>query len=305
MAITRRNKLGKIATIGFFDGVHGGHRFLFEHLREEGTKRGLDPLIVTFDTHPRAVLQSDYVPQLLTSLDERKTLLSAFGEVKILPFADIHDLTAAEFMAQLKDEYDVQVLLMGYDHRFGSDRLQHPQDYRRIGESIGVEVLTMPEYTEGEWHVSSTEIRTALETGNVAVANELLGRPYSLCGTVVHGVGLGHTLGFPTANIKPLDPHKIIPRTGVYVASVNTPSMDNAPAFLYIGTNPTRNQSDVTSHPSEVFIEVHIPSFRGDLYGRTLEIRFMRLLREEKRFNSLEELKAQIKADIDSTLRQV
>ena len=163
----------------------------------------------------------------------------------------------------------------------------------------------MPEYTEGEWHVSSTEIRTALETGNVAVANELLGRPYSLCGTVVHGVGLGHTIGFPTANIKPLDPHKIIPRTGVYVASVNTPSMDNAPAFLYIGTNPTRNRSDVTSHPSEVFIEVHIPSFRGDLYGRTLEIRFMRLLREERRFNSLEELKAQIKADIDSTLRQV
>ena len=91
--------MGKIATIGFFDGVHGGHRFLFEHLRKEGVQRGLDPLIVTFDTHPRAVLQSDYVPQLLTSLGERKALLSAFGEVKILPFADIQSLTAAVFMA--------------------------------------------------------------------------------------------------------------------------------------------------------------------------------------------------------------
>ena len=281
----------KIATIGFFDGVHGGHRFLFEHLREEAQRRGLVPLIVTFDTHPRAVLQSDYMPKLLTTLEERKTLLSAFGEVLMLPFAEIQPLTAREFMERLKTEFEVEVLLMGYDHRFGSDRLQHPQDYRHVGQSVGIEVLTMPEYMEGEWHVSSTEIRAALETGNIALANELLGRCYSLCGTVVHGKELGRTIGFPTANIAPLDPHKIIPRSGVYVALVDTPTMDKAPALVNID--------------QQGLIEAHIPSFKGDLYGQILKVRFQRFLREERPFKNLEELKAQIKADIDSTPRPV
>ena len=115
----------------------------------------------------------------------------------MLPFEEIQSLTAADFMTMLRDTYGVSAILMGYDHRFGSDRLRHPQDYRRIGASLGIEVLTLNEYVEGEWHVSSTEIRTALENGNIAVANELLGRPYSLCGTVVHGKALGRTIGFP------------------------------------------------------------------------------------------------------------
>ena len=121
----------KIATIGFFDGVHKGHQFLFEHLRKEADERGLEPLIVTFDTHPRAVLQSDYMPQILTSLPERETLLNRYGEVLVLPFETMQPLTAAEFMKYLHDEQDVSVLLMGYDHRFGSDRLTRIQDYRR------------------------------------------------------------------------------------------------------------------------------------------------------------------------------
>lgn len=279
----------KIATIGFFDGVHTGHQYLFDKLHLEAEKRGLEPLIITFAEHPRKTLQSDYVPQLLTTLNERKELLMAYGQVEILPFASIQSLTAAEFMQRLHDEYEVSVLLMGYDHRFGSDRLKHPQDYRRIGEQCGVEVKTMNEFVAGEWHVSSTEIRQALETGNIAVANELLGRPYSLSGTVIHGKAIGRQIGFPTANIQPSDPQKIIPRAGVYAARVNTPTMDSAPAFVNIDTHG--------------LIEVHIPSFKGDLYDQTLEIRFVRLLREEKHFDTLDELKKQIKADIDSSLR--
>ena len=279
----------KIATIGFFDGVHTGHQYLFDQLHLEAEKRGLEPLIITFAEHPRKTLQSDYVPQLLTSLNERKELLMAYGQVEILPFASIQSLTAAEFMQRLHDEYEVSVLLMGYDHHFGSDRLKHPQDYRRIGEQCGVEVKTMNEFVAGEWHVSSTEIRQALETGNIAVANELLGRPYSLSGTVIHGKAIGRQIGFPTANIQPSDPQKIIPRAGVYAARVNTPTMDSAPAFV-----------NIDSHG---LIEVHIPSFKGDLYDQTLEIRFVRLLREEKHFDTLDELKKQIKADIDSSLR--
>ena len=279
-----------IATIGFFDGVHKGHQFLFEHLRTMASERGMAPLIVTLDQHPRAVLQSDYVPQLLTSQEERKNLLSQYGEVLMLPFEDVQPLTAAQFMQRLHDAYEVSVLLMGYDHRFGADRLEHPQDYRRIGEQCGVEVITMPEYTEGEWHVSSTEIRQALETGNILVANELLGRPYALRGTVVHGKGLGRTIGFPTANILPSDPYKIVPQSGVYMARVDTPTMDNAPAFVNIDINGV--------------IEAHIPSFKGDLYDAQLELRFERFLREERNFTSLEQVKVQIKADVDSILRQ-
>lgn len=281
----------RIATIGFFDGVHKGHQFLFEHLQTLASERGLAPLIVTFAEHPRSVLDSDYMPRLLSSLEEREKQLSRYGEVVVLPFNEVQPLTALDFMERLRDEYRVTTLLMGYDHRFGSDRLKHPRDYRRVGEQCGVEVLTMNEYVEGEWHVSSTEIRTALENGNILVANELLGRPYTLCGKVVHGKAIGRTLGFPTANIQPLDALKIIPKSGVYMALVNTPTVDDAPAFVNID--------------KQGLIEAHIPSFKGDLYDQVLKIRFLRFLREEKQFESLEELQAQIKEDIDSILRPV
>lgn len=279
----------KIATIGFFDGVHKGHQYLFEHLRKEADERGLEPLIVTFETHPRAVLQSDYMPQILTSLPEREALLNEYGEVLVLPFEKVQPLTAAEFMAYLHDEQDVSVLLMGYDHRFGSDRLTRIQDYRRMAPA-GLEVLTLTEFVEGEWHVSSTEIRQALMNGNILVANELLGRPYALLGKVVHGKGMGRTIGFPTANIEPIDPHKIIPRRGVYIARVNTPTINDALAFVNID--------------KDGIIEAHIPSFKGDLYGAQLKLRFVRFLREERQFTTMEDLKEQIKEDIDSILRQ-
>lgn len=282
-------KVYRIATIGFFDGVHKGHQFLFARLRALAEERGLAPLIVTFDTHPRAVLDADYIPQLLTSREEREKHLEQYGEVLMLPFADIQPLTALEFMTRLRDEYQVSVLLMGYDHRFGSDRLKHPQDYRRVGEQCGVEVLTLSEYVENEWHVSSTEIRLALENGNIVMANELLGRPYTLRGRVIHGKALGRTIGFPTANIAPLDPLKVIPKTGVYLAYVDTPLRDNTPSFVNIDTNR--------------LIEVYVPSFKGDLYDQILKIRFVRFLREERHFETLEELQAQIKEDVDSILR--
>lgn len=282
--------MAKIATIGFFDGVHTGHQYLFEQLHRLAQDRGLTPLIVTFDAHPRTVLQSDYIPQLLTTPEERKSRLSKYGEVLMLPFRDVQPLTAAQFMQRLHDDFEVSVLLMGYDHQFGSDRLRKTQDYKRIGTQYGVEVLTVNEFVDGELHVSSTEIRAALLTGNIALANELLGRSYTLCGQVVHGKGIGHTIGFPTANIVPDDPHKIIPKCGVYAAHVNTPTMDHAPAFVNIDRNKV--------------IEAYIPSFKGDLYGQHLRLHFVQFLREEKHFASLEDLREQIKADVDNILRR-
>ena len=283
--------MSRIATIGFFDGVHKGHQFLFAQVCSIAEQEGLQPLIVTFDQHPRAVLQNDYIPQLITSLEERKALLQQYAEVLVLPFGQIQALTAQQFMSFLKDEYDVQKIVMGYDHRFGADRLSQIQDYRFVAQSIGVEIIKQGEYIDGEWHVSSTEIRQALLNGNVVVANELLGRNYTLNGVVVRGKGIGHTIGFPTANIQPETPEKIIPKSGVYAVQARTSTSSWMPAILNIGNNPTLGTNPRT-------IELHIPHFSGDLYGKTITIHFLRFLREEKCFDNLSELKAQIEQDL-------
>ena len=278
--------MGRIATIGFFDGVHKGHRYLFKQLNEEAAARGLKPLIVTFEEHPRTVLQSDYIPKLLSTKEERKALLSAYGEVVMLRFSTIRDLTAEQFMIRLKEEYGVEVLLMGYDHRFGSDGLRNSEDYCRVGAKQGIEVLRMEEYQDGTQHVSSTEIRTALEKGDVERAKELLGRPYALFGKVVHGKGLGRTIGFPTANIEPEEPNKIIPMAGVYAVEV---------------TGYGLQVTGICNVDSKGTIEVHILDYKGDLYDQPLEIQFERFIREERQFHSLDELQQQIKADVDSS----
>ena len=277
----------RIATIGFFDGVHKGHRYLFKQLNEEAAARGLKPLIVTFEEHPRTVLQSDYIPKLLSTKEERKALLSAYGEVVMLRFSTIRDLTAEQFMIRLKEEYGVEVLLMGYDHRFGSDGLRNPEDYCRVGAKQGIEVLRMEEYQDGTQHVSSTEIRTALEKGDVERAKELLGRPYALFGKVVHGKGLGRTIGFPTANIRLTNPHVITPNAGVYAVEVRGERLE---------------VRGICNIDSQGVIEVHLLGYKGNLYGQNLTIQFMQFIRKERQFHSLDELQQQIKADVDSSL---
>lgn len=285
--------MSKIATIGFFDGVHKGHQFLFAQVCSIAEQEGLQPLIVTFDQHPRAVLQNDYIPQLITSLEERKALLLQYAEVLVLPFGQIKALTAQQFMSFLKDEYDVQKIVMGYDHRFGSDKLNQIHDYRLVAQSIGMEIIKQGEYIDGEWHVSSTEIRQALINGNVVVANELLGRGYALNGVVVRGKGIGRTIGFPTANIQPETPEKIIPKPGVYLVQAQMNTSQWVPAILNIGTNPTIGNNLLT-------IELHIPHFEENLYGKQIQLRFNRFLREEKKFASIEALRKQIQEDIKS-----
>lgn len=285
--------MSRIATIGFFDGVHKGHQFLFAQLCSIAEQEELQPLIVTFDQHPRAVLQNDYIPQLITSLEERRALLQQYAEVLVLPFEQIRALTAQQFMSFLKDEYDVQKIVMGYDHRFGADRLSQIQDYRFAAQSIGVEIIKQGEYIDGEWHVSSTEIRQALLNGNVVVANELLGRNYTLNGVVVRGKGIGHTIGFPTANIQPETPEKIIPKSGVYAVQARTNTSSWMPAILNIGTNPTIGNNEQT-------IELHIPRFDENLYGQQIFVEFTRYIREERRFANISVLREQIEKDISS-----
>ncbi len=282
--------------------MHLGHRYLLQQLRDTAQRLQLEPAVVTFREHPKLILTGS-CPPLLTTTDERLALLGRYTDYIIcLDFPSVQSLTAEAFMRKLHDEYDVQVLLMGYDHHFGSDRLASIDDYILRGQKAGIQVIRQEQAPEGA--VSSTRIRRAITEGNIAEANRLLGYPYFLSGTVVHGRGLGRQLGFPTANIQ-ADAHKLIPAAGVYHTEIREPRTENPEiivpckgkeprtAITNIGTNPTVGNTATT-------IEVHIPHFTGNLYDQHLTLTFVSRIRGEHRFESLDALRLQIARDIQS-----
>lgn len=291
-----------------FDGVHRGHQFLLRELLLQARQRGWQSMVVTFFDHPRNLLYGT-AERLLTTRDERKALLEACGvdKVVMLEFSDIQQQTAEEFMRFLRERYDVSAVMMGYDHRFGSDRLTRYEDYVQAGKRAGVEVIHFEEATSsdlatdartdadsGEKNpISSSRIRKALQAGEIESANEMLGREYSLYGKVVHGKGLGTRLGFPTANISLSDPDKLLPKDGVYAVETEISGIVYK-AVMNIGTNPTVQDRD----EPRTYIEVHIIGFEGNLYNQLLRVEILHRLRDEQRFDSLDALRRQIEADI-------
>lgn len=270
------------ATIGFFDGVHRGHRYLIGQLLAEAARRDLDAALITFETHPRQDIR------LLSTFKERTSLLQETGVTEIFCFQYplIQNFTAREFMQILHERCAVDTLLVGYDHRFGSDLNEAGrtiQDYIREGKEVGVELVLIEQSPEG--NMSSSKIRKALEEGRIADANAMLGYEYMLSGVVAHGRHIGHTLGFPTANLV-VDENKLIPAHGVYACMVHEQA-----AIVNIGTNPT-----VGTNPET--IEVHIPGCNEDLYDQKLTIRLTRRIRDEKTFATLDELRRQIERDL-------
>ena len=284
--------MSKIATIGFFDGVHRGHRFLFAQLHEHAKHHQLTPAIYTFDHHPKELLTGQ-APAMLTTHDERKALLQNYGEVHFLDFAAVQQLTAEQFMCYLKEQEGVDTLLMGYDHHFGSDRLKGFHEYEKIAHKIGLHIERAHECLVDGVPVSSSRIRKLMAAAQIDQVNRLLGYTYSVSGVVEHGNAIGATLGFPTANIR-LDSAKQLPAVGVYsvVAQVNGVEYK---ALANIGTNPTVGNDHLS-------LEVHLIDFQGDLYDQPLTISFLSFLREEKKFASLDELKLQIAEDIKRNL---
>ena len=280
-----------VATIGFFDGVHRGHRYLIQQVKDEAQRRGLRSLLVTFPTHPARVLRPDAPLQLLTTPHEKAGLLgeTLADDVAMLPFTrELAALSARAFMTDiLRSRFNVRVLVIGYDHRFGHGRAEGFDDYVRIGREIGMEVVQARELDGGQ-HVSSSSIRQALQEGRVEDAAAMLGRPYTLGGTVVPGHHVGTALGFPTANLRPDDPDKLIPMNGVY--AVRT---EQGAGMLNIGTRPTLDNGADRS------IEVHLFDFAGDLYGQHITLRFLRFVRNEKKFDTVAELREQLQADKD------
>ncbi|MCR5366500.1 MAG: riboflavin biosynthesis protein RibF [Prevotella sp.] len=284
--------VGFVATIGMFDGVHLGHQFVLQQTIDLARESGLQPLCITFDHSPRQ-------EQVLTPLDEKVRLIRQMGidRVEVLAFtAELKSLTARQFMEQvLRNQMNVRVLLTGYDNRFGRNREEGFDDYVRYGRELGIEVVSLPPApSEGrEGVVSSSYIRQLLLEGQVAEAAQCLGHPYSISGRVAHGEHIGTELGFPTANLVPSE-SQLIPAPGAYAVRVtfNTPhsSLHTQSGMMNIGTRPTFDGHEQT-------LEVHILHFHEDLYGQALSVEFVKRLREERRFDSMEALKEQLKQD--------
>lgn len=283
-----------VATIGFFDGVHTGHRFLIEQVKEEAAVRGLRSALITFPVHPRKVMKADYRPELLTTPDEKIALLSETGVdyCILLDFTpELSRLTAREFMTDiLRERYRVQALVIGYDHRFGHNRSEGFEDYCRYGAETGMQVILARAFLYNEMHISSSTIRNYLHQGNVVMASRSLGYDYFLDGTVVSGYQVGRKIGFPTANLKVDDPDKLIPAGGVYAVRVGFDGRTYA-GMLNIGRRPTVDNGTDRS------IEVHILHFHSDIYDKFIRISFVQYIRPEMKFDGIEGLIAQLHRD--------
>lgn len=284
-----------VATIGFFDGVHRGHKYLIKHVTDEAKACGLASTVITFDRHPRQVLHSNYVPQLLTTLDNKLLLLSKTGidNAAVLPFDEATArLSAFDFMKQvLRNRLNVKKLVIGYDNRFGHNREEGFEDYVRYGHELGIEVIHNQAFVLNGVHVSSSVIRSFLQAGEVDMATLCLGYPYTLVGKVVHGFEQGRKIGFPTANIDTTESSQLIPAPGVYAVKVR---LENTITLLHgmmnIGMRPTFDGSKLT-------LEVNIFNFQGDIYGKLLQVVFVHRIREERKFNNALELAEQLRED--------
>ena len=288
-----------VATIGFFDGVHLGHRHLINQVKMAASLNGWCSSIITFPTHPRQVIQSDYQPLLLSSPEEKVELLGTTGidNCILLPFTrELSQLTAREFMQLLYENYKVRMLVIGYDHRFGHNRAETFEDYCRYGQELGIHIMQATAYTQELDKVSSSAIRRALQAGEISTATKYLGYNYFMQGTIVGGYQVGRKIGFPTANLQVDFPNKLIPSTGVYAVRVSV-NGQNYKGMLNIGHRPTINNG------TDLSIEVHILNFEGDIYHQPMRIEFIEFLRPEAKFHSVDELVLQIQKDKESALQ--
>lgn len=288
------NEAPFVASVGFFDGVHIGHRHLIKQVKEEAKRLGLPSAIVTFPVHPRKVLQKNYQPALLCGYEEKLEQLATtqIDYVISLPFTpELSRLSARSFMEEvLKEKIGVHTLFVGYDHRFGHNREEGFAAYQSYGEELGIHVIQAAEYqVEGE-NVSSTKIRLLLKKGEIQRANSLLSYHYTLSGKIVEGYRVGRTIGFPTANMRSWERFKVVPELGVYAVLVHIRDIIYK-GMLYIGTRPTLHDDP------EISVEVNIFDFSGDLYNQSLTVEFIDFIRADRKFDSMDELVAQIHKD--------
>ena len=292
-----------VVTTGFFDGVHLGHRHVLETVVSSARERGEEAIVVTFWPHPRTVLQQDAREfRLLSTLEEKKMLLEANGidRVEVLPFTrEFAAMKAEEYLHFLRTRFGTTLVVMGYDNRIGSDKKtgseiiseSYPSAPQEIIFCDGAQKTNFP--LRSSFAISSTQIRKALEEGRIEDANGMLGYNYGLYGVVVAGNRMGRTIGFPTANMQLYEPLKLVPMNGVYAVEVEV--LDRRfKGMCNIGLRPTVDGKVRT-------IETHILDFDEDIYGLPLRIRFVRRIRDEHKFPSLEALREQLIQDAQMT----
>ena len=284
-----------VAATGFFDGVHLGHKKVIDRMTALAVERGEESAIVTFWPHPRSVLQQDADKlRLLTTLDEKKALCRKYGvdRFEVIPFSrKVSLMSAREFISQcLVGELGVSALMLGYDHRLGHDSFSSPEQMMDVVRSCGVEPVRIDEFSLGEGTVSSTAIRRKVAEGDIVAAEKMLGYRYSLSGVVVAGNRIGRTIGFPTANMQLYEPLKLVPGNGVYAVRTDVEG-ETYMGICNIGTRPTVGLCNSRT------IETHILEFNQDIYGLDIRIEFIARLRDERKFNSLAELKSQLERD--------
>jgi len=285
-------------TVGVFDGVHLGHRFLIDALKARAAERGLASAVVTLHPSPVQVLRPEVRVAYISSLEERIELLEGTGVDAVAPLtftSELAELSAADFLGLLHQTLDMRYMLMGHDNAFGRAREGTPARVAEIGESMGFEVEVLSSMLDnGFGRVSATAIRQALARGEMEVVEHLLGRPFSLRGPIVHGHDRGHRIGFPTANMA-VTPDRALPAYGVYITRAYAGGRVYG-AATNIGINPTFNDKVPA-------VETYILDFEGNLYERELRIEVLHRLRGELRFGDIELLKQAIAADVEEARR--
>ena len=292
------SKESSFVTIGTFDGIHIGHQKILKDLIGSAKKDGKKSVLLTFFPHPRMVLQQNVSIELLNTIKEKSALLEKMGldYLIIHPFSkEFSRLTALDFVRDvLVNQLNTSKLIIGYDHHFGKNREGNIDQLREYSQLYDFEVEEIPAQDIDDVAVSSTKIRNALHEGFLKTANNYLGYHYMVNGTVINGKKLGGKIGFPTANIDVKESYKLIPKTGVYVIKTKINNIVYN-GMLNIGYRPTVDGKHQT-------IEAHLFGFDGDLYGKHLEIEFLYFLRDEQKFDSIDDLILQLKKDKQNTL---
>lgn len=291
---TCKNLKNPILTLGMFDGIHIGHQAIIGQLNEIAKEVSGKSVLLTFEPHPRVVLGKGADDlQLLTTLDEKIDLLEKSGLDNLIlhPFTkEFSELSAEDFVKELLvNGIGIHTILIGYNHHFGKDRQGNFEQLKNLSDKFGFDCIKMEEVKSKDQKISSTQIRNALLEGKVEFAREGLGRNYSLTGKVVHGDKIGRTLGFPTANLE-IEKHKLIPGNGVYVVKVQIES-EVFKGLLSIGTRPTVTNSQ------EKRVEVFILDFDGMIYDEKISVEMIHKIRDDQKFESIEELVLQMNAD--------
>jgi riboflavin kinase/FMN adenylyltransferase len=294
-------KAPSYVTIGTFDGVHIGHQKVLKKLVKSAKKNNASPILLTFFPHPRMVLQKEIGIKLINTIDERIKLLEKTGieTLVIYPFnEEFANQTALHFVRNiLVNKLNIKKLFIGYDHRFGKNREGDFEHLKEYGHTYNFNVKEISKLDINNIGVSSTKIRNAIENGDILKANKYLGYHFMLTGKVVEGRNLGEKIGFPTANLNIKESYKLLPKTGAYIVKSN---IDDEVVFgmMNIGYRPTLKGKHQT-------IEIHFFNFNKNLYHNTIQVEILNFLREEQKFESVQNLKNQLKTDKQNALKYI